>query len=133
MTLRVPREQCPQHPSQALCGKARLSILPACLEVDTALTTHMLRSLLPPTPQSGPKGSYPALPFPRTRAVLGAAPLCTATQPTRIWGHKDSESSLKGLTIIHPFPALPCTAVVTPARPLSPLWACSFSVTQGQL
>lgn len=118
MTLRVPQEQCPQHPPR-LCGKARLSILPTCLEGGHCSDHHTLRpSYCPPLPQSGPKD--PILAFPQDQSsTWGQLHCAQPPSPPGIWGRKDSESSLRGLTIIHPFPCSTTHCCVTPARPLS--------------
>ena len=132
MTLRVPQEQCPQHPPR-LCGKARLSILPTCLEGGHCSDHHTLRpSYCPPLPQSGPKD--PILPClsPGPEQYLGAAPLCTATQPTRNLGPQGLRVQPKRADHHPPFPLLYHTLLCDPCQASFPLWACSFSVTQGQ-
>lgn len=128
-----PSGTVPPTPSQALCGKARLSILPACLEGGHCSDHHMLRpSYCPPPPQSGPKD--PILPClsPGPEQYSGAAPPCTATQPTRNLGPQGLRVQPKRADHHPPFPLLYRALLCDPCQAPFPLWACSFSVTQGQ-
>lgn len=65
-----PLGTVPPRPSLALCCKASLSTLPTCSEGRQCSDHHILRpSYCPPPPLIRAQGSYPAFPFPRTRAV----------------------------------------------------------------
>lgn len=127
MTLRVPWEQCPQHPPRPCAARPAYLPYPPAQRVDSALTTTFLDPLtVPHPPNQGPR-ILSCLSFLQDQSSSGGQlHHAQPPSPPGIWGPKDSESGLEGLTVIHPFPCSTTDCYVTPARPVpSP-------VTQGQ-
>ena len=132
MTLRVPPEQCPQHPPRLCAARPDYLPYPPDMRVDSALTTACLDPLTAPHPPNQGPRIPSCLAFPQDRSSTGGQ--LHRAQPASSpgsWGRKDSESSLKGLTIIYPFPCSTTHCYCDPCQASFPLWACFFLFHTG--
>ena len=111
----------PWHPSQTLCSKARLSSLPTRSEGGPWSDCHTLGAPPLHSPNQGPGILLFLYPGPEqylggsTVACVGAraAPLCTATKPTRNLGPQGLRVQPEGLTIITSYPCSTTDCCVT--------------------